>query len=48
MEQRFARSRRVEGRNAHPGIILQENYIVDAKLANFASAYDLGRNPKFQ
>jgi len=26
----------------------KEDYIVDAKLANFASAYDLGRNPNFQ
>ena len=27
---------------------LQENYMVDAKLASFAGAYDLGRNPRFQ
>jgi len=27
-------------------LALQDNYIVDAKLASFASAYDLGRNPK--
>lgn len=26
----------------------KENYMIDAKLASFAIAYDLGRNPKFQ
>jgi len=26
----------------------KENYMIDARLASFASGYDLGRNPKFQ
>lgn len=30
------------------GIILQDNYMVDAKLANFAIAYDLGRDPMYR
>jgi hypothetical protein len=36
------------GDSALTDLVSQENYMVDARLASFAIAYDLGRDPKYR